>query len=80
MKYKLDYYSYWKQKGEYGLERIKRMVARKKGRRKSFLCPKCHGDHRESWHTCPYRTDMADDYETKCRCCSYCQKDCAGDI
>lgn len=29
---------------------------------------------------CVYLSDMHDDYEDYCRCCPYCQKECAEDL
>lgn len=44
-----------------------------------------HGDERilppgEPPHTCPYREELGDDYETLCTCCADCQHECAMDI
>lgn len=31
-------------------------------------------------HTCPFREEISDDYETMCRCCGVCQRECAYDV
>lgn len=39
---------------------------------------KC-GEDESCFHTCPYATEIYDDY-TECNCCLKCEKECADDI
>ena len=41
---------------------------------------KCGKNPAEHPHTCPYQTDINDNYETLCNCCLECQCECAMDI
>jgi hypothetical protein len=31
-------------------------------------------------HVCPYQSEINDDNETLCNCCSECERDCSDDI
>jgi hypothetical protein len=31
-------------------------------------------------HTCPYKSDVFDDQETKCNCCESCQQNCCMEV
>ena len=49
------------------------------------VCPKAnvdawdHSEPREP-HVCPFRSEIADDFETLCGCCSVCEHECGLDI
>lgn len=79
--YKQDYISYWNNKGEYDEERVRRMLIRKRKRWSKLVhsC-KCGNTQKSTLHTCPFKTDMNDDYDSLCRCCSDCTHECAMDI
>lgn len=42
-------------------------------------CRSCHNPAEEP-HTCPYKTEINDDYESLCNCCSECEQECRWDI
>lgn len=75
------YDKYWKTKGEYGLERIRRKKIRKEKRiAKMRTCPKCGGTDREvKVMIDPYMKEMTgDDYYVKM--CWSCFEAACGDI
>lgn len=41
---------------------------------------KCGKNPADSEHTCPFRSDVYNDNETMCSCCSDCRHECAMDI
>lgn len=42
-------------------------------------CQQCGGEAQGS-HTCPYKEEIHDDYETECNCCDNCRQSCCDDI
>lgn len=42
---------------------------------------KCEcGDNAQPRHSCPYREEIRDDWETLCNCCDSCTRECAMDV
>lgn len=39
----------------------------------------CNEDWEEG-HTCPFKTEINDDYDSLCHCCEYCTSQCSDDI
>jgi hypothetical protein len=85
MKERLDYKTYWQNKGDYGYVRVSRMIVRKEKRRKSkksnHVCEKCGrnvGFYLEKVVN-PYYWDMngMKIYE---RMCEDCYESAKGDI
>lgn len=77
---KLSYFDFWTLRGEYGKERIRRAILRKKKRKaKKGMC-KCGHHRKERPHPCPYNQDIYGDSATLCTCCGWCQNNCAEDI
>lgn len=79
--YKEDYVSYWNSKGDYGRERVRRMLERKKKRvEKSTKSCRC-GNRKKSrdYHVCPFSYAMYGGGQL-CRCCEECTHDCAMDV
>ena len=44
------------------------------------MCNRCNSKEDTSLHTCPYKTEINDDYESVCDCCSDCEYECCMDI
>ena len=40
---------------------------------------KCGAEGRDE-HTCPFKSEINDDEETKCNCCEACTHDCLWDV
>lgn len=79
-KKQLSYEDFWRSKGEYGKERVRRFLLRKEIRSRKNSCPRCHNNPKENLHSCPYNIEMYRDYECRCRCCNHCEHNCAMDI
>lgn len=45
-----------------------------------YKCKRCGTKVSRERHTCPYQSDMHNDKESLCNCCSNCYDNCAGDI
>lgn len=46
---------------------------------KELKCEKCNVNKADAMHTCPYQSELCDDF-TECNCCDDCCQDCADDI
>lgn len=48
----------------------------------NHTCEKCnnHDEYTKNEHTCPYATEILDDYESLCNCCEQCLENCAMEI
>ena len=44
------------------------------------ICCKCRTIDSTEEHTCPYKTEIHDDFETMCNCCTDCTRECADDV
>lgn len=44
------------------------------------LCSSCGVNLSEELHTCPYKEEIADDFESLCDCCDSCRYECCMDI
>lgn len=80
IKYNKDYVSYWNEKGEYGQERVKRMLARKLKRHNHNrgTCPECSNTRMNKEHFCPLDAEFG--IEKICTCCFRCSEQCAMNI
>ena len=43
-------------------------------------CQSCQNEEALELHTCPYREDVSNDFETLCNCCNNCISECCQDI
>lgn len=44
-------------------------------------CEKCESDKgTEEMHSCPYASEINDDYSESCNCCEKCEHECCMDI
>jgi hypothetical protein len=78
---KWQYVQYWVQKGDYGLERIRRADIRKKKRKQTSGMCKCGHRKREALQECPFDREMSWSGPYRmCRCCSECRHNCAMDV
>jgi len=41
------------------------------------MCKKC--DESTEWHTCPYKSEINDNFE-ECSCCNDCEQNCSDEI
>lgn len=39
-----------------------------------------HQNEGEAPHTCPFKAEIGDDYESECNCCDECQGECAMEV
>lgn len=43
-------------------------------------CERCSKNEKTEPHTCPYKEEINDDYESLCTCCKDCEHECLMDI
>ncbi len=41
---------------------------------------KCGKNPKSEPHTCPYKKEIGDDYESLCECCPECEQECKDEI
>ena len=43
-------------------------------------CDRCKKNDAEKLHTCPYQTEINDNFKFKCNCCEDCKAECCMEI
>ena len=43
-------------------------------------CQSCNKNNGKELHTCPFKEDINNDYDSLCNCCSECRYECCMDI
>jgi hypothetical protein len=44
------------------------------------VCARCGIRSATSAHECPFKTEVHDDFTTRCTCCTACTQECADDV